>query len=49
MRDNEIIREVRRVRHQIARDCGYDAARITDSANEAYRRFESWKASHLAM
>ena len=43
MKRESIIAEVRRVRHQIAKECGYDLDRILEHANESARRFEDWK------
>ena len=37
--DNEIIREVREVRHQIALSCGNDIRKIIDYANAVYAQF----------
>ena len=43
MKDSPLVTEVRRIRHQIAKECGYDPDRITQHAMEAARRFEEWK------
>ena len=43
MKDSPLVAEVRRIRHQIAKECGYDPDRITQHAMEAVRRFEEWK------
>mgnify|MGYP006907956997 FL=1 len=37
--DNEIIREVREVRHRIALSCGNDIRKIIDYANAVYEQF----------
>jgi len=37
--DNEIIREVREIRHQIAESCGNDIRKIIEHANKAYEAF----------
>ncbi len=37
--DNEIVREVREVRHQIALSCGNDIRKIIDYANAVYEQF----------
>ena len=49
MKDTSIVAEVRRVRHQIAKECGYDPDRIMAHANEAMKRFEAWKAARAAL
>ena len=43
MKDSPLVAEVRRIRHQIAKECGYDPDRITQHAMEAARRFVEWK------
>ena len=43
MKDSPLVAEVRRIRHQIAKECGYDPDRITQHAMEAARRLEAWK------
>ena len=44
-----IVAEVRRIRHQIAKECGYDPDRIMKHANETMKRFEAWKAARAAL
>ena len=40
MRDSSIVAEVRRIRRQIAKECGYDPDKILAHAMEAARLFE---------
>jgi len=49
MKRESIVAEVRRIRHQIAKECGYDLDRIIAHANEAARRFDEWKAVRPAV
>ena len=39
MDESPIIVEVRRIRHKIAEECGYDLRKITERARESARRF----------
>ena len=49
MKRDPIVAEVRRIRHQIAKECGYDLDRIIAHANEAMKRFDAWKAARAAL
>ena len=46
--DNEIIREVREVRHQIAQSCENDIRKIIDYANAVYEQFVARSHKHVA-
>ena len=37
--DSPIIAEVRRIRHKIAEECGYDLRKITERAQKVAREF----------
>ncbi len=39
MKKDSIVAEVRRIRHQIAKECGYDLEKIVEHANDAMRAF----------
>lgn len=41
MEKDPIVAEVRRIRHQIAKECGYDLEKIIEHANEAVRSFHA--------
>ena len=49
MKRDPIVAEVRRIRHQIAKECGYDLDRIIAHANETMKRFDAWKSARAAL
>lgn len=44
---SSIIAEVRRIRHKIAEECGYDLRKITERASECARRILAERRSRL--